>query len=695
MESFHEAGHHSGNFDDIKTLIESKHVDLKSELAKGQALQEKIQDMTAQMDDLNTTITSEIRPALSDSTEQLQRATAELAETTELLQLVEQLLQLGRQLAASRRLQQAGQLAEAADCVSELRQQTQRLEDRTGHQVSLLSDLRDQALVQEEAVLHALVCRWRAAFSWDDSDAVLTVRPAGLEDTAAGLRRLGRLGRHLERLSEAVLGRLAAPLVAGGRLQRRRDADSLTLSVSAAEPGPEPEPGAVYAALTELVTALAEAALTGPLLAEFGALAGPALAQRLVDGPLAAAIPSGPQQRAAFDTVIESTERFSAALAELGFWDRSDSLLAYVSDVDRLMVDRVCADRLAAGRRLLAAPLHVTVPVGGGPPAADGPEPPDGALTDCLYRLPRCRVSESAVQYAELVETTVSEAAGGAPLLAARLHYTTGRLLELYCALLPELHRHHLASVPEQAAIAHNNLQLLAHRVTALAVRHRCADGTFLDMVPELRRTGSDIFLAALTHQKEQLLDILSEAGLENLAQTGDLSATAGAALRRCGHQLRRVCRVWRPVLPAGVHARAAGLLLSVVTGWITERVLAQQDISASAASQLTAAAGPLVDDALALFRPDTEGEEDPTEGGAPAVSESEARALLSRHTAGWGRFTELLLVLEETMRGILDRWSDGKGPLAQHFSAEQARHLVRALFQNNERRAATLARIK
>ena len=33
-------------------------------------------------------------------------------------------------------------------------------------------------------------------------------------------------------------------------------------------------------------------------------------------------------------------------------------------------------------------------------------------------------------------------------------------------------------------------------------------------------------------------------------------------------------------------------------------------------------------------------------------VSENEARALLARHTAGWHRFTELLVVLEENMSG-------------------------------------------
>ena len=60
MEAVHEASHHSEHFDEIRQLIETKHVDLKAELTKGQLLHDKIQDMTTEMDELNTAITSEV-----------------------------------------------------------------------------------------------------------------------------------------------------------------------------------------------------------------------------------------------------------------------------------------------------------------------------------------------------------------------------------------------------------------------------------------------------------------------------------------------------------------------------------------------------------------------------------------------------------------------------------------------------------
>lgn len=40
-------------------------------------------------------------------------------------------------------------------------------------------------------------------------------------------------------------------------------------------------------------------------------------------------------------------------------------------------------------------------------------------------------------------------------------------------------------------------------------------------------------------------------------------------------------------------------------------------------------------------------------------------------------------------------RWADAKGPLALEFSSSEVKNLIRALFQNTERRAVALTKIK
>lgn len=91
-----------------------------------------------------------------------------------------------------------------------------------------------------------------------------------------------------------------------------------------------------------------------------------------------------------------------------------------------------------------------------------------------------------------------------------------------------------------------------------------------------------------------------------------------------------------------------------------------------------------------------------------------------------WIRYKELIAILEASLQDIMDRWADGKvlanffcpkgicscqkdhlilkhdlylyfpqGPLAHEFTAQEVRGLIRALFQNTDRRAAVLGKIK
>ena len=73
----------------------------------------------------------------------------------------------------------------------------------------------------------------------------------------------------------------------------------------------------------------------------------------------------------------------------------------------------------------------------------------------------------------------------------------------------------------------------------------------------------------------------------------------------------------------------------------------------------------------------------------------SDAKALLSKRVAKWQKLLELKMVLDASLMGISDRWADGKGPLAEEFPANEIKQLIRALFQNTDRRAVTLSKIK
>lgn len=45
-------------------------------------------------------------------------------------------------------------------------------------------------------------------------------------------------------------------------------------------------------------------------------------------------------------------------------------------------------------------------------------------------------------------------------------------------------------------------------------------------------------------------------------------------------------------------------------------------------------------------------------------------------------------------MADIVEQWADGKGVFSLNYKADEIKHLIRALFQNTDRRANALARI-
>ena len=48
-------------------------------------------------------------------------------------------------------------------------------------------------------------------------------------------------------------------------------------------------------------------------------------------------------------------------------------------------------------------------------------------------------------------------------------------------------------------------------------------------------------------------------------------------------------------------------------------------------------------------------------------------------------------MVLNASLQEIGEQWCDGAGILTANYNAEEIRHLIRALFQNTDRRAKAL----
>lgn len=67
----------------------------------------------------------------------------------------------------------------------------------------------------------------------------------------------------------------------------------------------------------------------------------------------------------------------------------------------------------------------------------------------------------------------------------------------------------------------------------------------------------------------------------------------------------------------------------------------------------------------------------------------------VTRYVNKWTKLLELIKILGASLKEIEDRWAGGKGPLAREFTSSQIKQLIRALFQNTERRSMLLTSIK
>ena len=116
----------------------------------------------------------------------------------------------------------------------------------------------------------------------------------------------------------------------------------------------------------------------------------------------------------------------------------------------------------------------------------------------------------------------------------------------------------------------------------------------------------------------------------------------------------------------------------------IISKVTSLEDISADDASELHSLMSLVTDKAVTFF-------EIQTNDGR----QRDAKQMLHANVKKWNKFVQVMWVLNVGLHDIGDRWANGKGPLAAELEASELKQLIRALFQNTEKRSTILASIK
>uniref|UniRef100_A0A672LYN0 Centromere/kinetochore protein zw10 homolog n=1 Tax=Sinocyclocheilus grahami TaxID=75366 RepID=A0A672LYN0_SINGR len=426
-------------------------------------------------------------------------------------------------------------------------------------------------------------------------------------------------------------------------------------------------------------------------------------------------IPANSSQLAEYSEVIKQTEDFESSLKKMGYLaGDSTDLLKYARNVNCHFASKKCQDVIVAARKLMASEMHNTVkitpeyklsipklpsPSGGEKERKESCKKSahydqqslenEKQLSPNTMCLPVCRISESVQQLMDLAIQTLSEAVGSSPQCAVQLFYTVRNIFHLFYDVVPTYHKDNFLKLPHLAAIQHNNCMFIAHHLLTLGFQFKpylpLKDGVayFVDLVPGFRRLGARCFVAQMNVQKAEMLERLSTArNFSNLDDENNYSV-ASKAIRQVIHQLRRLGKVWQDVLPVNIYCKSIGTLLNTAISELINKIMMLEDISNMDGERLRTLCQTIIEEGPLVFNPL------PEENKNKKYQEE-----VPVYAKKWMTLKEISMVLNANLQEIVDRWAEGKGPLAVEFSCNEMKSLIRALFKNTERRAAALAKI-
>ncbi|XP_007934793.1 centromere/kinetochore protein zw10 homolog [Orycteropus afer afer] len=735
--------------DDIKgevcSMISKKYSEFLPSMQSAQDLVTQVDKLSDDIDQLKSRIESEVRRDLHVSTAEFTELKQQLERDSVVLSLLKQLQEFSTAieeyncaLAEKKYVTAAVRLEEAQKCLK-------LLKSRKCFDLKMLKSLSMELTIQKQNILYHLGEEWQKLIVWkcppskdtsslesclqtelhlctEQSQKEENTPVPSISSVLLAFSILGELHTKLKSFGKMLLKYILRPLVSCPSLYAVIESQPNVVILrfeSVMTDLEHPSPSEVFAKIKLVLEVLQKQLLDLPfdadvenektskiILAEMlGDMIWEDLSECLIKNCLVYSIPTNSSKLQQYEEIIQSTEEFENALKELRFLkgDTTD-LLKYARNVNSHFANKKCQDVIVAARNLMTSEIHNTVKITPDSKISvpDLPSPneddklavqkvakaqydevgnlePENTLDQHSFALPTCRISESVKKLMELA-------------YAVQLFYSVRNIFHLFHDVVPTYHKENLQKLPQLAAIHHNNCMYIAHHLLTLGHQFTLrlapilCDGTttFVDLVPGFRRLGTECFLAQMRAQKGELLERLSSArNFLNMDDEENYSA-ASRAIRQVLHQLKRLGIVWQDVLPVNIYCKAMGTLLNTAVSEIIGRITALEDISTEDGDRLCSLCKTVIDEGPQVF--------------APLSEESMNKKYQEEvpvYVPKWMPFKELMMMLQASLQEIGDRWADGKGPLAAAFSSSEVKALIRSLFQNTERRAAALAKIK
>ncbi|XP_040569632.1 centromere/kinetochore protein zw10 homolog [Lepeophtheirus salmonis] len=399
------------------------------------------------------------------------------------------------------------------------------------------------------------------------------------------------------------------------------------------------------------------------------------------------------------DNMGNVVDGFESFLKTIGFLEESNNELTnYINDIETVFVNKKLSSYLFEARTTIKQPLYETIRVSNDVikeeqallklkskvhtfpiNEEDLPLPDKDIFKSSQFSFPNCLISKSVLELKNIIYRILDEAVESSSsdngFLCNRLVQGSRYIFELYLNMISIVHEDDFNKLPQVSVVAHNDCFYLAHHCMLLGIHYRdfipldTEKGqylTYIDFLPYLREMGEKILKRQIENQRNSLLEHVK--GMDINSKSPEI------VLRRISHGLHHLKKVWYSVLPDNVYPRIIGTLINAVLEEIIINVIDLENIVADSALQTYNAFSEFAESLPQMF----------IENSQPM-----------RYVRYWLRFKELVFILNANLREIEHRWAEGKGPLASEFSVDEIKRLIRAIFQNTERRATVLSRIK
>uniref|UniRef100_A0A8C2IXW5 Zw10 kinetochore protein n=1 Tax=Cyprinus carpio TaxID=7962 RepID=A0A8C2IXW5_CYPCA len=690
--------------EEVTDMINKKYVEFMPSMEGAEELLDQVESVSKDIDLLKSCIENEVQQNLHDAVTEYAKLKQQLEKNTAVIDLLQHLQEFDTAIEEYHRALQEKNFVVAAKQHGKARASVDALKAWKDTELPLVHALSSEITIQRENLIYHLGEEWQKLAVWKlpSTKTELTSEKSFLK-TALHLNRGGSKGD--ESVPHALLPSILQALSIQGELHKKiklfgqvlfkymlkplilypslvvevssQPEQGAVLSLQCTETKAEhPDPSQVYTKVLTVENPQFSLPISVPkqntkTLSEIlGDLIWEEMSECIIRECLVHSIPANSSQLAEYSEVIKQTEDFESSLKEMGYLaGDSTDLLKYARNINCHFASKKCQDVIVAARKLMTSEMHNTVkitpeyklsipklpnPSGGEKERKESSKKSahydqqslenEKQLSPNTLCLPMCRISESVQQLMELAIQTLSEVVGSSPQWYV-LFYTVRNIFHLFFDVVPTYHKDNFLKLPHLAAIQHNNCMFIAHHLLTLGFQFKphlpLKDGVayFVDLVPGFRRLGARCFVAQMNVQKAEMLERLSTARNFSNLDDEDNYSVASKAIRQDisnvdGERLRTLCQT------------------------IIEE-------------------GPLVFNPL------------PDENKNKKYQEE-----VPVYVKKWMTLKEISMVLNANLQEIVDRWAEGKGPLAAEFSCNEMKSLIRALFKNTERRAAALAKI-